>query len=93
MNNSTKQYAFIAALFVALQFVLLMDPPTMRVEWRCITMVNGVQCVMMDGIWVMHKSCVMNWVLVMQLLLQLEHFMDEVVDEFGLIMWSVLVQR
>ena len=23
-----------------LQFVLLMDPPSMRVEWRCITMVN-----------------------------------------------------
>ena len=33
-----------------LQFVLLMDPLSMRVEWRCITMVNGVQCVMMDGI-------------------------------------------
>ena len=33
-----------------LQFVLLMDPPSMRVEWKCITMVNGVQCVMMDGI-------------------------------------------
>ena len=50
MNNSTKQYAFIAALFVALQFVLLMDPQSMRAEWRCFTMVNGVQCVMMDGI-------------------------------------------
>ena len=22
---------------------------TMKVEWRCTTMVNGVQCVMMDG--------------------------------------------
>ena len=35
---------------VTLQFVLLVDPPSMRVEWKCITMVNGVQCVVMDGI-------------------------------------------
>ena len=32
------------------QFVLLMDPLSMRVEWRCITMVNGVQYVIIDGI-------------------------------------------
>ena len=35
---------------VLLQFVLLMDPLNMRVEWRYITMVNGVQCVRMGGI-------------------------------------------
>ena len=33
-----------------IQFVLLMDQPSMKVEWRCITMVYGGQCVMMDGI-------------------------------------------
>ena len=50
----------------------------MRVEWRCITMVNGVQCVMMDGIYMMHKLCAKNWATVMPLLLELKHSTDEV---------------
>ena len=32
----------------------------MRVEWKCITMVYGVQCMMMIGILIMHKLCVDN---------------------------------
>ena len=35
---------------VTLQFVLLMDLASMMVEWRCITVVYGVQFVIMDGI-------------------------------------------
>ena len=35
---------------VVLQFVSIMDQTSMRVEWKCITMVYGVQCVMMNGI-------------------------------------------
>ena len=32
------------------QFVLLMDQQSTRVEWRCITMIIGEECVLMDGI-------------------------------------------
>ena len=41
----------------------------------------------------MHKLCVMNWILAVQLLLQIEHFMEKVEGRFGLLIWSVLVQR
>ena len=41
----------------------------------------------------MHKLCVLNWALAMQLLLQLEHFMGKVEDTFGLTMLTVLVPR
>ena len=79
-------------LYILLQqFVLLMDLPYMRVEWRCITMVNGVECVMMDGIWMMQKLCVENWA--MGHLLCTLDYMDKAVDRFGLIMWIVLVLK
>ena len=41
-------YMYVPLLQV--HFVLLMDPLVMRAEWRCITMVNGVQYVIIDGI-------------------------------------------
>ena len=46
----------------------------MRVEWKCITVVNGVQFVMMLGVSMMHKLCVD----------------DRVVVKFSLMMWTVL---
>ena len=52
----TYLYVYVIIMYVytyvisVLQFVLSMDLPSMRAEWRCITMVYGVQCVMMDGI-------------------------------------------
>ena len=52
-------------------------------------MVNGVYCVITNGILMMHKLCVENWNLVMQLMPHLEHFMEWV----GLSMWSVLAQK
>ena len=55
-------------------------------------MVNGVQYVIMNGILMMHKLCAKNWALAMQLLLHVMHFMDEAVDQFGLIICSVQVQ-
>ena len=33
----------------------------MKVEWRCTTMVDGVQYVMMDGVVLMLAWCVDNW--------------------------------
>ena len=33
----------------------------MRVEWRCTTIIIGVQCVMMDGMILMLVYCVDNW--------------------------------
>ena len=50
MNKSTKILCFYNHVIVVLQFVLLMDPLSLKVEWKCIKMVNGVQCVIMDGI-------------------------------------------
>ena len=35
---------------ITLQFALLMGLLSMRVEWRCYTMVNGVHCVIIGGI-------------------------------------------
>ena len=32
------------------QFVFFLHTQSIRVEWKCITMVNGVQCVIMNGI-------------------------------------------
>ena len=43
-------HTMMITINTVLQFVLLMVSPSMRVEWRYITMVYGVQCVMMDGI-------------------------------------------
>ena len=56
-------------------------------------MVNGVQYVIMDGIGTMDKLFARNSAMAMQFMLQLEHFMGRAVDQFGLIMWSVLVWR
>ena len=53
-NSVMMMYVYICIktyhTIVTSQFALLMDPPVMRVEWKCITMVNGVQCVIMGGI-------------------------------------------
>ena len=70
-----------------------MDPPSMRVEWRYITMVCGVQCMMISGIWKMHKLCVDNWALVEKLPLGVMHTMDRVLVGFGLIMWAVMAMN
>ena len=48
--HTSYVYHYFIYDIIAFQFVLLMDLPFMRVEWRCYTMVYGVQCVMMDGI-------------------------------------------
>ena len=56
-------------------------------------MVNGVQCVMMDGIGMMDKLYARNSAMAMQSVLQLQHFMGRVMDQFGLMIWSALVWR
>ena len=76
-----------------LQFVLLMDLLYMKEEWKCSTMVYGVRCVIMDGIYMMHKLYAVNWVLAKQLLLCIMHSMERVLDRFGWIIWTVLVMK
>ena len=68
-----------------------MDLPYMRVEWKCSTMVYGVQCVIMDGIYLMHKFYAINWGLEKHLLLYEIHPMDRVPDRIGLLICIVLV--
>ena len=87
-------YYVLLAVASSSFYLLLMDPPSMRVEWRCITMVNGVQCVMMIGISMMHKLCVDNWALAQQLLPEVKHIatMNRVViTKFNKIMQTCVV--
>ena len=51
-------------------------------------MVNGVQCVMMDGALILQKLCADNWVLLQQLGL---HSLEVVVVESGLMTYTVMV--
>ena len=53
------------------------------VEWRCTTMVNGVQCVMMDGIILMLLWYVDNWDFIHQQELMDQLIMDKEQDPFG----------
>ena len=55
----------------------------MREEWRYITTVNGLQCVIMGDIFLLHELCVDHWVLRQQLLLEEEHIMENVVVQFS----------
>ena len=65
----------------------------MRVELRCTTMVNGVQCVMMDGMILMLLWYVDNWDFIHQYepLDQLVLVKEQ--DQSGWIMLSVLVMN
>ena len=60
-----------------------MDQQDMKAEWRCITMGNGVLCVIMTGTRMMHKLYVVNGDLVKKLMLSILHTMDRVVVLFG----------
>ena len=62
----------------------------MRVEWRCIIIIDGVQCVMIIGIFKIHKLYVVNWALVEQSVI---HIMEEVLAKFGLMTLNVLVMK
>ena len=68
---------------IVTKFVELMDPLNKREEWRYITTVNGLQCVIMGGIFLLHELCVDNWVLHQQLLLEEKHIMKRVVVQFS----------
>ena len=65
----------------------------MRVEWRCTTMVNGVQCVITDGMILMLVWYVDNWDLdhQEQPLDQLTLVKDQ--DQYGWIVSYVLVMN
>ena len=56
-------------------------------------MVYGVQCVIMDGTWMMHKLYAVNWVLVKQLMLHTLHTMDRVVVHSCSMIYVVLVMN
>lgn len=72
---------------IVTKFVELMDPLNMREEWRYITMVNGLQCVITGGIFLLHKLCVDHWVLHQQLLLEQKHIMKRVASGLSDVCW------
>ena len=43
------------------KFGWLMEPLSVRGEWRCAGMKSGVRCVMTPGIQLMHKWSAVNW--------------------------------
>ena len=49
-------------------FVLLVDQPVMKEELKFATEINGVQCVMIAGVPLMHKWCVDSLDLLRQVL-------------------------
>ena len=54
-------------------------------------MVNGVQCVVIDGTIALHKLYAMNLVLVKHLMLDTLHTMDRVVVLSGLLIYVVMI--
>ena len=82
-NHNSDTSRIIKFVFMQLPLDWLVEIYKIMVEWKYTTMVNGVQCVMMDGILLKLLWYVDNWDFIRQDQLMDQLVMDKEQDPFG----------